>query len=284
MNLVRRTAAVTLVILLIATLAAACASGNPTPTPMPTATAVPATPTPIPTPTPTVEPTATAIPDPTTEPAPVPGATSIVLAPVADATLYDRSSLLASNGSGEYLYFGFTDDNETRRALVRFDVAGAIPAGARIASAKLVLNVDRTRDDDVVPFTVHRVTAGWTEGASYSQTAGQGSGTAPGDGDVTWVHSTFPDVMWENPGGDFEPKPSSSTTVGAPPRGQLLPITWPSTDAMIADVQGWLDDTAGSYGWVVLGHEESRQTARRVRAREHEEGDSHPRLVIEYLP
>lgn len=282
MNLVRRTAAVTFVVLLIALLAAACSSGKPTPTPMPTATSVPATPSPAP--TPTVEPTATAISEPTTEPAPVYGATRIVLAPVADATLYNRSSLLASNGAGEYLYFGFTDDNETRRALVRFDVAGAIPAGSRIASAKLILNVDRTRDDDVASFTVHRVTASWTEGASYSQTAGQGSGTAPGDGDVTWVHSTFPDVMWESPGGDFEPKPSSSATVGAPPRGQLLPITWPSTDAMIADVQGWLADAAGSYGWVVLEREESRQTARRVRAREHEEGDFHPRLVIEYLP
>lgn len=284
MNLVRRAAAVTLVILLIAVLAAACSSGNPTPTPMPTATAVPATPTPIPTPTPTAEPTATPIPEPTAGPTPVPGATSVVLAPVADATLYDRSSLLASNGAGEYLYFGFTNRSEIRRALVRFDVASAIPAGARIASAKLVLNVDRTRDDDVVPSTVHRVTASWTEGASHSQTAGQGSGTAPGDGDVTWVHSAFPDVMWENPGGDFEPKPSSSTTVGAPPRGQLLPITWPSTDAMIADVQGWLDNAAGNYGWVVLGREGSSQTAKRVRAREHEEGDSHPRLVIEYLP
>jgi hypothetical protein len=154
-----------------ALLIAACSSDDPTPTLAPTATGVPATSTPVPTATPT----------------PVPGATTIVLTADADATLYSRGVLPAANGAGEFLFVGSTNGTEPRRALVRFDVAGALPAGATIASARLVLNVDRTKAE-VEPASVHRVTASWTEGTAHSSQSGQGSGTEPDSGDATWEH------------------------------------------------------------------------------------------------
>jgi hypothetical protein len=213
----------------------------------------------------------------------VPGATTIVLTAHADATLYDRGSLLAANGAGEFIFAGSTNGSEARRALVRFDVAGALPAGATIASARLVLNVDRTKAT-VEPASVHRVTASWTEGTAHATQSGQGSGTAPDTGDATWIHRSSPDVEWATPGGDFTAQASARSNTDAPPRGQLLAVTWGSTDTMIADVQAWLADDATNYGWIVIGNESTRQTASRFRAREHEDAESRPALVIEYLP
>jgi hypothetical protein len=206
----------------LALIIAACSSSDPTATP--TATAVPATPTPAPTATltPTLGPTATPtpVPGPTNTPTPVPGATTVVLTPDADTTLYFRGTQQVANGAGEFLFVGSTNGNEQRRALVHFDVAGALPAGATIASARLVLNVDRTKAQ-VEPASVHRVTARWTEGAAHATVSGQGSGTAPEDGDVTWLHRSWPDLLWANEGGDFTAQASADSNTVAPPRGQL---------------------------------------------------------------
>ena len=256
---------------------AGCAS-DPTPTPT-----SPATATATATPTPAAPPTPTATPAPTATPSPVPGATLLTLAPAADATLIDRGSLLAAHGAGDSLFFGSTNGNEARRALVRFDVSSAIPAGATVASARLVLTVDRTQGE-TDESSVHRVLSSWTEGTANSRTAGGGSGTAPDDGSATWVHRSFPDVTWETPGGDFAEAPSATATVEPPPRTRRTAVTWGSTPEMVADVQSWLDDPSSNHGWIVLGDEGTRQTARRVASRENETEAERPRLVIEYFP
>ena len=78
--------------------------------------------------------------------------------------------------------------------------------------------------------------------------------------------------------------PSATVTVESPPRLQTLAVTWGSTAEMVSDVQDWLDDPASNYGWIVLGKEGTRQTAKRVASRENASTEDRPRLLIEYFP
>jgi hypothetical protein len=52
---------------------------------------------------------------------------------------------------------------------------------------------------------------------------------------------------------------------------------------MVADVQSWLDDPEGNYGWLLKGNEEDRATARRFGSRESENPEARPRLTVEYI-
>ena len=261
-------------------------TGDPTPT-----TSAPATATLTPTPnaeaTATLGLTATAtptpVPEPTAPPTPVPGAISVVLTPDADATLYDRGTLAAANGAGESLFFGSTNGDEARRALVRFDIRSAIPGGSTIASARLVMTVDRARGE-ADESTLYLVTSSWGEGKADSETAGGGSDTAPDDGSATWEHRSFPDVAWEQSGGDYEVEPHATVTVQPPPRTRTVEVTWGSTAEMVEDVQNWLTNPAANFGWIILGNERTRQTAKRVASRENGNSALRPQLIIEYFP
>ena len=76
---------------------------------------------------------------------------------------------------------------------------------------------------------------------------------------------------------------SATATIG-PSKFEPISITWDSTDEMIADVQGWLDDPETNFGWIVLGNEADSPTAKRFHSRENPEEEYRPTLVIEYLP
>ena len=54
------------------------------------------------------------------------------LSPSKDNTLYQTSAHIASNGSGQHLFAGNTGTGSAKRALLAFDVAGGIPAGATV--------------------------------------------------------------------------------------------------------------------------------------------------------
>ena len=254
----------------------ACGQSEATATPAPAAT-----PTPASTSTPTPRPTHTPTPSPTPTPTPVPGATQVSLPAVQDGTLYEQDDGLRANGSGEFLFIGMTNGREKRRTLVAFDVAGSVPAGATVVSARLVLFLSRTKAEDE-PSELRRATSDWGEGASTAG-SGEGSGAGSVDGDATWVHRSFDAERWAAPGGDFAPEVSASAVVGRPPFGEIATVTWGSTPRMVADVQGWLDDPSSNHGWLVLGNEEKeRQTAKRFGSRENADESSRPALLVEY--
>jgi hypothetical protein len=260
--------------------AAAACSTEPTATPTPSPTA-PATATATPQATATATPTE--LTGPTATATPVPGATAVSITPSADATLYDVGSQLAANGAGHSLFFGSTNGNEPRRTLVRCDLTSELPSGATIASARLVMVVTRSRAEPDEA-TLHRVTSSWGEGTADSETAGEGSGTEPDAGNATWVHREYPDVMWGSPGGDFDVEPLATTLVLPPPRAGTVEVSWGATEAMIADVQRWLDEPSSNFGWLILGDDATRQTTKRVASRENEDEGLRPRLLIEYFP
>lgn len=165
-----------------------------------------------------------------------------------DNTLYGEGG--ASNGAGTRMFTGFRSlDGALRRAVVRFDVAGAIPAGATILAVELDVTVVQTivgaYDQEL-----HRATSDWGEGTSFAA-SGQGFGAAPTAGDTTWSERMFPGTLWATPGGDFVPAASSTVAAGA--QGTY---TFPSTAALVADVQAWVDTPATNFGWFILGEED----------------------------
>jgi len=186
-------------------------------------------------------------------------AETAVLEPDRDATLYESAGGTLANGSGDHLFFGRTDQGSDfrRRALLRFDIASAIPAGATVTSVSLAFAVDRIRDASPRTVALHRCGASWGEGPSNAGgNEGRGGGAAAGD--ATWIHRTLPSVLWTNPGGDFAPSASATVAVGS-----TGPYTVTSTAALVGDVQAWIDAPATNAGWVVIGDETTERTAKR---------------------
>ena len=205
-------------------------------------------------------------------PPPVPQ--TIVLNPSKDNTLYESGGTL-SNGAGVHLFAGATARGSLRRALLAFDVASQIPPGSRVTRATLTLQVSQSIAGPQ-PMTLHRVTADWGEGASNAGAFGDGTGASAQPGDATWIHRFFPDQPWTAPGGDFTPAADATASVS----GAAL---WESSETMIARVQGWLDQPATNFGWIVVGNETRSTTAKRFNSREIEPDTTRPALTIEFL-
>jgi hypothetical protein len=237
-------------------LAACGGEATPTAPAAPTATLVPTvTPTPVPTPTPA---------------GPV-GSQAVTLLPSQDATIWGAAGSTAS-GAGPNLFVGTNNQGQPRRALLRFDIAGQLPAGATVVSVALEISTNKSSSAVTgEEFALHRVLASWGEGSSDA--GDKGSGTKAATGDVTWIWREFETLAWgaEHPGGDFADAASAMTTSGA----------WASSTALVGDVQRWLDDATSNHGWIVMGGEESNQTVRRVDSRE---GADPPTLTITYDP
>ena len=177
-----------------------------------------------------------------------------------DNTLFEDADGDTSSGAGTSLYSGTNGQERSRRALVRFALAGFVPPGARIDSAALTLHVGSAPDTVARSFALHRVTRDWGEGASAG--AG-GSGAAAAAGDATWLHAFYPGTPWSVAGADFEAAASSACPVG-----DVGPWTWEGAD-LVRDVEAWLADPATNFGWLLLcGDEAIPRSVRRFDARE----------------
>ena len=202
-------------------------------------------------------------------------ALTINLNPSKDNTLYQSLDGSLSNGQGLFLFAGATNTGELRRAVLAFDVAGSIPAGATITAAALTLNISKAQVAGT-PMTLHRLSADWGEGASTA--AGQeGTGAPSALGDATWIHKFYNTSPWTVPGGDFLAAVSATQTTGV-----SGPFTWGSTAPMVGDVQGWLDNPANNFGWILLGDEVNTATAKRFDAGESATPSHRPILSIQY--
>ena len=211
------------------------------------------------------------------------GATVQVVA-TRDNTLYEDAAGELSNGAGWYLFAGNTSqldpDLDTRRALMRFDLAGAVPAGSVVTAVTLTLYMSRAPVSSAYPVAVHRVLADWGEGASNDE-QNEGNGAPAEHGDATWVHAFFDHEPWASPGGDFDSTASATTLVGAPAQS----YTW-SSARLREDVQAWVDEPGTNFGWLVRGEESSTRTSKRFNSREDtsSDGSRRPRLSITFTP
>jgi hypothetical protein len=207
------------------------------------------------------------------------GAGTIIISPAADTFLSEFSP--DHNTGGSTSMAAGTVSNGTRtRALLRFDIASHVPAGAIITNVALRLHVTRVIMGGGVnsSFDLRRVLAPWNEGA---QTGNLGAPASPGE--VTWNHRRAPDVPWNAPGGaiglDFAALASGITTVAG-----LGAYDFASSPGLVADVQSWLDEPASNCGWALLSQaEETSETARRFGSREDTTGSA-PQLTVEFAP
>lgn len=209
----------------------------------------------------------------------MPGAASAdvaVLSAARDNTLYFDGPVDRSNGSGEYLFIGKTDNGNIRRATLAFDIAGSIPAGATINSVSLRLYTSRTKVGSSSSANLYRALADWGEGTANSN-GNEGGGAAPVAGDATWFYRFYATAPWTTPGGDFSATSSGLTSVGA--NNQFY--TW-SSAGMVADVQFWLDNPASDFGWVLRGNEAANQSAKRFNSRSN--ATNPPRLTVDFTP
>lgn len=204
-------------------------------------------------------------------------ADTVAIGASKDNTLFEEDNGLLSNGSGVRLFSGRTavQDNTLRRAVIAFDVAAAVPAGATITGARLTLHMSKTiyGNED---YDLHRLTTDWGEGTSNASGAeGQGAPSAPGD--ATWKHTFYDTAFWTNPGGDFVSTVSATATVGA-----VDFYTWGSTPQLVADVQDMLDSPAGNFGWILIGDEATLTSAKRFDSSNHNTVANRPQLTIDY--
>lgn len=193
----------------------------------------------------------------------------------ADASLIESGTGALANGAGPYLFIGRTNQpNESRRrGALRFDLAAALPPGARVEGAKLVLHVSQGSEDPV-QLSLHRALRPWSEGSTTSQ-GGQGGPALPGD--LTWLHRSFPNVFWGAAGGDFAAAPSAASNVDLPGY-----YTFEDPQRLTRDVRRWLREPSSNHGWILIGDEGAVGSSRRIDSRESVQVLQRPLLEIRY--
>jgi hypothetical protein len=189
-----------------------------------------------------------------------------------------------SNGMGVHFFAGVNGNqggNRILRGLIHFDLQDYIPADAIISEASLVLSMNQT-NSGVQTVSIYPLLRDWGEGASDAP-QGEAGGTSALDNDATWLHTFYeinnpdnPNSLWTNNGGDFNAEASASIEVNL--EGVY---TWGSTEAMVNDVQNWLDNPQENFGWIIRGDESGEVTAKRFISKDDPEG-SNPQLLISY--
>ena len=201
----------------------------------------------------------------------------LVLSPVKDNTLYETLDGSVSNGAGAWTFIGLTTQG-LRRSIVAFDVS-QLNVCDSITAVRVIFTVDMApAGASAGTAGLHLVLQDWGEGTSDAGSPG-GQGTASASGDATWIHTFFNNSTWNNAGGDFMAMASAQ----APFNSQSSDVlNFTSTDLLIDDVRGWVQNPSTNYGWIMLGDETTLRNARRLIS-----GDSSaketPTLLIDYV-
>lgn len=195
-----------------------------------------------------------------------------------DNTIYDEGYPV-SNGAGHFLFAGNTNNGVKRRAIIWFDVAKHLPAGAVIEDVRVQLYMSKSQVGTRVN-SLHRALSDWGEGASDAPNEeGMGADSEPGD--ASWFHTFFDSEFWNTPGGDFVAEPSASANVAG-----VGYYNWQS-QGLIDDVRMWLDDPSQNFGWFIIGAEpplggSAKRYDSRDRTGVSREGITRPKLFVTY--
>jgi hypothetical protein len=227
--------------------------------------------------------------------------TALVLAvPRAQAAIFEanasRDTTIFQNnpdnslGGGVTIYAGRNNSGFSRRALIAFDLSG-IPEGSTVNRVDLELVLAQVSGGETSAtrtISLHKLLGDWSEGTSGwglgPGGTGQGYGANSGEHPATWTYRFLNTDEWTSAGGDFAGAASASTSVGS---GLNSAYTWLSTSALVADVQGWVNDPISNFGWLLLGDESASGTFRAFWSREaYLTGTGYeayePRLVVDY--
>lgn len=202
---------------------------------------------------------------------------TIHLGTSAYSTLYSGNYANNTNGGGPTFFVGGGPSASVPvtgwydRSLILFDIASLIPEGSTIIDVKLTLTLafpagssggtPGTGDQTPRTISLFRLTSDWGQDTvSFSEKTsggGTGGGTLPNPAlhGATWNEAFYGQTAWETEGGggDFVDTASASLAVDS---NLNSPYTWGSTEALIADVQGWLDGTIANNGWILISADE----------------------------
>ncbi|MFC2112580.1 DNRLRE domain-containing protein [Bacteroidota bacterium] len=198
----------------------------------------------------------------------------ITLNPSRDNTIYSEKTG-NSNGKGDHLFAGATNNLASRRALLYFDLKDTLPAGITIDSVSLSLMVNKCKLPSATSIKLHRLNASWGEGLSKAK-AEEGQGMVASPGDATWIYSFFDTVSWDKAGGDFESTEATVRSISG-----TGPVLLRGT-GLLADVKYWLEDGSKNHGWILIGDEDSKQSSKRFSSRENPTEEERPKLTIYY--
>ncbi len=190
-------------------------------------------------------------------------AETVILNPIADTDIEQFSPSVNFGASATAVSgaLGTAASHEIRRMLLRFNFTGKIPAGAVVSSVTLRVQVTRVPQQPAnSTFGLRPLLQSWIETA------------------VTW-NSRFSGTPWQTPGasGAADSAAAPSSTVFVAGFGSYV---FPSTPALVADVQGWLNNSSANFGWLLVSTDEnSLRTARHFGTRE---SSSAPVLTVTY--
>lgn len=202
---------------------------------------------------------------------PVFGQSSVSIIPDKDNTLYFIQSGNASNGAGDYLFFGNTAGGDPRRAVFRYDLSSFQP-GDSIISAEITINTSRVANSSGRAATIHALSEDWGEGTANAS-GQEGGGANPEGGDATWFDRFYDTLAWTNAGGTFGPALDTITV------GGIGAYTF-SSSAIDAVVQAWVDGTSDNFGFIIIGDESTSSSAKRINSRENSGGAN--QMLITY--
>lgn len=122
-----------------------------------------------------------------------------------------------------------------QRTLLRMNLQGHVPVGARVTEATLELYADQVSTADTID--LHRVDRSWTEGTCFGN-------CGPDDG-ATWDTYDGTD-SWATAGGDFRPAAASA----ASPLNAGDWVSWDITELAAK----WVSDPSSNYGVMLKGN------------------------------
>lgn len=199
---------------------------------------------------------------------------SISLVPLKDNTIYEESTSY-SNGAGDFLISGTNWNPDSRRALMEFNIASAIPKYSTITSAQLTLYCNYAYNSNFESMSLHMMYNEWGEASSHAL-GDEEWGTNAEMGDATWQYRYFNTDSWGIWGGDYAPE-STSQWVDV----DDAYYTW-SSSQLIEDVQVCLDVPTANHGWVLIGNEGSMDSYKSFNSVNNIDVPTRPQLIITY--
>ncbi len=214
---------------------------------------------------------------------------AIVVDAAKDTSVYSETTG-NSNGANPQIVLGNAaslgaTQAGIRRALLEFDVATSVPAGATILTTQLQLTSTfaPTNPTGTQTVSLYLVSTEWGEALSNG---GIGAGAVGLTGDATWANAIVGSTAWGAAGGDFNASARASTSVTGVAGGTGAGGTyiWSSSN-LVSDVQSWLDTPSGNHGWMLRSGETSgTRTTKVFDSRESATAGNRPKLNLTYRP
>jgi RHS repeat-associated protein len=178
---------------------------------------------------------------------------TVYIAPQVDCHVDSATPSTSLCGDDE-LEVGWNGAND-HRALLKFDVAGAVPRGSRVEEGYVALYATGASTSVNKPLSVYRATRDWTSQASWSSADGTNA--------------------WTSAGGDFDSHVWRTSYPGSNPTGNWT--YW----AIGELIQEWVDGDVTNQG-VVLKDRDNQQLNNRIRfaSSEYYNDDRHPYLGV----